>query len=182
MARKLRHQWARPLFVIPRAEDENADGLVLFDHRQDFGHGFAFADDQFGIDALFVAHPFRKDLKMGDNPFARFFAHDLAHTDPVIEFFGCDDRQDRNPCACMRGTHRGKAHRVQAFTAIVQNHKKLTHRVPLWRDIDAMAGARQRLSLIQRRGASSWGEPDARNFTDWDVSVDTMRPGQMTHG
>jgi hypothetical protein len=61
------------------------------------------------------------------DPFAGLRAHDLAHADPVVEFIGGNDRQDLDPALRIGRAHGGKAHGVQAFARVVENHQKFPH-------------------------------------------------------
>jgi hypothetical protein len=94
---------------------------------EDLVDRLALPDDERGVNALTVAHPFREDVEMRLDPFAGLRAHDLAHADPVVEFIGRDHRQDLHTALGIGRAHGCKAHRVQAFARVVENHEKFPH-------------------------------------------------------
>ncbi len=116
-----------PLLSVPAPSTSTPISGSLAQMGKDFGHRLTFADHQFGLHLLLVAHPFGEDLEMRLDPLARFLPHDLAHADPVIELVGRNDRQDGDAASGMGGTHGGKAHRVEAFAAVIQHDEELAH-------------------------------------------------------
>ena len=84
---------------IELISEEMNDNMTKEELKEAFQEFCLDSNDKFGFNPLTVAHPLGENLEMGVDTLTRFFAHDVANTNPVIKFFRRNDGEHFDPAS-----------------------------------------------------------------------------------